>query len=109
MHHGLFSLSFVTPFLAMVGLTSARSDKFWRSMLVDVARDVLRSAPLHKKFAKMNGESSVTVLRAALKLHHDPHPWDDLWRDIAVEHPLRDDSWDERNLLPLLDRVEVPT
>ena len=33
MHHGLFSASFVTPFLAMVGLTSARSDKFWRSAL----------------------------------------------------------------------------
>ena len=42
MHHGLFSSSFVTPFLAMVGLTSARSDRFWRSMLVDAARDILR-------------------------------------------------------------------
>ncbi len=38
MHHGLFSSSFVTPFLAMVGLTSARSDAFWRSELVDAAR-----------------------------------------------------------------------
>ena len=109
MHYGLFSSSFVTPFLAMVGLTSARSDRFWRSALVDAARDVLRTAPLHRKFATMNGESSVTVLRAALKLHHDPHPWDDLWRAMAVEHPLRDDWWDERNLMPLLDQVEVPT
>ena len=109
MHHGLFSSSFVTPFLAMVGLTSARSDRFWRSALVDAARDILRTAPLHRKFATMNGESSITVLRAALKLHHDPHPWDDLWREIAVEHPLRDEWWEERNLLPLLDRVEVPT
>ncbi|MDH6521969.1 putative acyl esterase [Streptomyces sp. SAI-135] len=109
MHHGLFSSSFVTPFLAMVGLTSARSDRFWRNRLIDAARDVLRAAPLHKKFATMNGESSVTLLRAALKLHHDPHPWDDLWRAMAVEHPLRDEWWDERNLLPLLDRVEVPT
>ena len=32
-HHGLFSSSFVTPFLAMVGLTSGRSDEFWRSQL----------------------------------------------------------------------------
>ena len=109
MHHGLFSSSFVTPFLAMVGLTSARSDRFWRSTLVDAARDILRTAPLHRKFATMNGESSVAVLHAALKLHHDPHPWDDLWRTMAVEHPLRDEWWDERNLMPLLDRVEVPT
>jgi predicted acyl esterase len=109
MHHGLFSSSFVTPFLAMVGLTSGRSERFWRSALVDAARDILRTPELHKKFATMNGESSVTLLRAALKLHHDPHPWDDLWRAMAVEHPLRDDWWDERNLMPLLDRVEVPT
>ena len=109
MHHGLFSSGFVTPFLAMVGLTSARSDHFWRSTLVDAARSVLRTPPLHRKFATMNGESSIAVLHAALKLHHDPHPWDDLWRSIAVEHPLRDQWWDERNLLPLLDRIEVPT
>jgi uncharacterized protein len=109
MHHGLFSSAFVTPFLAMVGLTSARSDRFWRSTLIDAARHVLRTPPLHRKFATMNGESSVTVLHEALKLHHDPHPWDDLWRAMAVEHPLRDDWWDERNLQPLLDRVEVPT
>jgi uncharacterized protein len=109
MHHGLFSSSFVTPFLAMVGLTSARTNRLWRSTLVDAARDILRTAPLHRKFATMNGESSVALLHAALKLHHDPHPWNDLWRTMAVEHPLRDEWWDERNLLPLLDRVEVPT
>ena len=108
MHHGLFSSSFVTPFLAMVGLTSARSDRFWRSTLIDAARTVLRTPALHRKFATMNGESSVVVLREALKLHHDPHPWDDIWRAMAVEHPLRDEWWDERDLQPLLDRVEVP-
>lgn len=47
-------------------------------------------------------------LKALLKLHHDPHPWDDLWRAIAVEHPVRDEWWDERTLVPLLDRVHVP-
>ena len=108
MHHGLFSASFVTPFLAMVGLTSARSDRFYRSTLVDAARAVLRTPALHRKFATMNGESSVVVLREALKLHHDPHPWDDIWRAMAVEHPLHDEWWDERDLRPLLDRVEVP-
>jgi uncharacterized protein len=35
-------------------------------------------------------------------------PWDDLWRAIAVEHPVRDDWWDERNLIPLLDRIQIP-
>jgi predicted acyl esterase len=109
MHHGLFSSGFVTPFLAMVGLTSGRSDAFWRSKLIKAAREVLHTRALHRKFATMNGEASVTVLHAALKLHHEPHPWDDLWQAMAVEHPLRDAWWDERDLRPLLQRVEVPT
>lgn len=29
-------------------------------------------------------------------------------RAIAAEHPFRDAWWEDRNLLPLLDRVEVP-
>ena len=31
-HHGLVSSSFLTPFLSMMGLTSGRSDQFWRSL-----------------------------------------------------------------------------
>jgi hypothetical protein len=50
----------------------------------------------------------MTGLKILLKLHHDPHPWDDLWRAIVVEHPLRDAWWDGRNLLPLLHKVDIP-
>ena len=108
-HHGLLSSSFITPFLAMTGMTSARGNGFWRSLPVALARTLLTTAPLHRRFATMNGEAAVTMLRQLLKLPHDPHPWDDLWLDVAVRHPTRDRWWDERNLLPLLERVEVPT
>ena len=107
-HHGLLSASFVTPFLAMVGMTSRHGDEVWRSTIADVARRVLNTPLLHRKFAKLNGEASVTAMKAALKLHHDPHPWDDLWRSVAVEHPMRDAWWDERDLRPLLPRINVP-
>jgi predicted acyl esterase len=107
-HHGLLSSSFVTPFLSMIGMTSARSDRFWRSALIDAVRTVLRTPRLHAKFAHMNGEASIGALKAAMKIRHDPHPWDDLWRAAAVEHPTRDAWWDERDLTPLLDRVQVP-
>src|SRR6478672_12597929 len=62
-HHGLLSSSFVTPFLAMVGMTAERSDEFWRSLPVSLARHVLRTPALHRKFATMNGEASLTILR----------------------------------------------
>ena len=107
-HHGLLSSGFVTPFLSMIGLTSDRSDEFWRSLPVQLARKVLHAPPLHRKFATMNGEASLVVMRQLLKLPHDPHPWDQLWLNAAVKHPLRDEWWDERDLTPLLDRIDIP-
>jgi putative CocE/NonD family hydrolase len=107
-HHGLVSTSFVTPFLSMIGMTSGHTNKLWRSKLLDVVRGILRMPAIHKKFATFNGEAAMTGLKVLLKLHHDPHPWDDLWRAIVVEHPLRDAWWEDRNLLPLLHKVEIP-
>ena len=107
-HHGLVSTSFVTPFLSMIGMTSSHTNKLWRSKLLDAVRAVLHTPAIHRKFATFNGEAAMTGIKMLLKLHHDPHPWDDLWRAIIVEHPLRDAWWDDRNILPLLDRVEVP-
>lgn len=107
-HHGLFSSSFVTPFLAMTGITSERSNGFWRSRPIDLARRVLNTPPLHHKFATMNGESAMTMLRALMRLPHDPRPWDELWLDAAVRHPTRDEWWDERDLTPLLGNVDIP-
>jgi predicted acyl esterase len=93
----------------MMGLTSDRSDAFWRrNPVIALARRVLNSPPMHRKFATMNGEAAVTMMRALLKLPHSPHPWDDLWLDAVVKHPLRDDWWEARNLLPLLKNIDIP-
>jgi uncharacterized protein len=107
-HHGLTSSSFITPFLSMIGMTSGHTNKLWRSKLVEAVGGLLKTPAVHKHFATANGEAAMTGLKLLLKLHHDPHPWDDLWRSICVEHPLRDSWWDERNLLPLLDKVDIP-
>jgi predicted acyl esterase len=107
-HHGLVSSSFLTPFLFMIGMTSSHTNKLWRSKLVDAVRTILLTPGIHKKFEMANGEAAIAGIKVLLKLHHDPHPWDDLWRAIAAEHPFRDAWWEDRNLLPLLDRIEVP-
>jgi uncharacterized protein len=107
-HHGLASTSFLTPFLAMIGMTSAHDSTFYRSKLANAARYVLKSPAIHEKFATMNGEAAIAGLKGLLKLEHPPHPWDDLWRACVVEHQARDEWWDERNLMPLLHRVNVP-
>jgi len=55
-----------TPaFLAMVGMMNRHSDAFWRGRLIDGARHVLNTPHLHAKFATMNGESSIRVLRCS--------------------------------------------
>lgn len=107
-HHGLASTSFITPFLSMIGMTSAHTNKLWRSKILEAASHVLKTPFVHHKFASMNGEAAIAGLKLLLHLHHNPHPWDDLWRAIVVEHPLRDAWWDDRNLIPLLERVEIP-
>jgi len=107
-HHGLVSSAFCTPFLSMMGLTAARSDEFWRGLPLQLARKVLHLPPLHRKFGTMNGEAAVTMMHQLLKLPHDPHPWDDLWLDVFVKHPLRDGWWDDRDLTPLLKNIDVP-
>jgi len=50
----------------------------------------------------------IAGLKVLFNLRHGPLPWDDLWRAIAAEHPFRDAWWEDRNLLPLLDRIEIP-
>lgn len=108
-HHGLVNTSFLTPFLSMMGLTSDRSDTFWRrNPVIGLARRVLNTPGLHRRFATMNGESAVTMMRQLLKLPHNPHPWDDLFLEAVVKHPLRDDWWEARNLLPLLKEIDIP-
>jgi uncharacterized protein len=107
-HHGLMSSSFVTTFLAMIGMTSGHTNKLWRSRLVSGVGDVLRTPRIHGKFASSNGDAAMAGLRALLKLHHDPHPWDDLWREVAVEHPVRDEWWADRSMVPYFDRIQVP-
>jgi predicted acyl esterase len=101
-------MSFVTPFLAMIGMTSQRTNALWRSKLLDAVRHVLLTPGMHKRFAHFNGEAAMAGIKMMLNLHHDPHPWDDLWQAIAVRHPVRDAWWNERDLTPLLHKIKVP-
>jgi predicted acyl esterase len=107
-HNGLMSSGFITPFLSMIGMTSGQTNKLWRSTLVDAMRKILLTPGIHKKFEHANGEAAIASIKVLLQLEHEPHPWDDLWRAIAAEHPFHDEWWDERNLLPLLERIEIP-
>lgn len=107
-HNGLASTHFLTPYLSMIGMTSAHESGFFRNRIVDAARYLLKTPAIHKHFETTNGEAAIAGLKGLLKLHHAPHPWDDLWRACVVEHQTRDAWWEARSLVPLLERVKVP-
>jgi uncharacterized protein len=107
-HNGLPSTSFLTPYLSMIGMTSGHDSGFYRNRVVDAVRYLLKTPAIHRRFETMNGEAAIVALKGLLKLNHAPHPWDDLWRACVVEHQTYDEWWEERSLLPLLDRVKVP-
>jgi putative CocE/NonD family hydrolase len=107
-HYGLFSSSFITPWLTMIGVTAPKNANFWRGHVANTARRVLNQPRVHRRLGNINGESAKSVLKLIMKAPYDSHPWDDLWRAVAVDHQTRDEFWDERTALPHLSDVDIP-
>jgi uncharacterized protein len=107
-HYGLFSSSFISPWLTMIGVTAPKGDSFWRGHVANTARRVLHDPRVHRKVGKINGESAKSVLQLIMKAPYAAHPWDDLWRAAAVDHQTRDEFWDQRTALPRLGQVDIP-
>ena len=106
-HYGLFSSSFISRWLTVIGITAPKSEAFWRGRLANLARAVLNRPEVHHKVGNINGESAKGVLELVMKAPYEAHSWDDLWRSIAVDHQVRDAFWDERNALPDLAAVDI--
>lgn len=107
-HHGLLNAGFISAWLPAVGVLSQRPDEFWRSWRIDVVRKVLGIRTVHARMQHLNGEAIVAVLKDVIHAHSPEHPYGDLWRAVAVEHPTRDEFWDARNARPLLGSVDIP-
>jgi predicted acyl esterase len=108
-HNGLFSATFVTGWLTGVANLADKGDGAFRNPRVDAASRVLRSPPVHSRLAGLNGEAVLAILGAVMRGAYPEHPWNDLWRSFAVDHQLRDEWWGERNMIPGLAGVEIPT
>ncbi len=107
-HYGLFSSSFISPWLTMIGVTAPKGDSFWRGHVANSARRVLHNPRVHRRVGKINGESAKSVLQMIMKAPYAAQPWDDLWRATAVDHQTRDEFWDQRTALTRLGQVDIP-
>lgn len=67
----------------LLGLTSKRSDKLWRSRPVRLARRVLTTPRLQTRFQTANEEAAVTMMRQLIRLPHNLHPWGESWQEAV--------------------------
>ena len=69
---------------------------------IDLARALFDIPAIHERMQHVNGEAIVAVLKNLIHAHYPEHPFGDLWRAVAVEHPTHDAFWDARNTRTLL-------
>jgi putative CocE/NonD family hydrolase len=107
-HHGVFNAGFFSTWLSAVGVLSQKPDDFWRGKRIDLVREVLAIPAIHARMQNLNGERIVTVLKDVIHSHYPEHPYGELWRAAAVEHPTHDAFWETRNARALLGSVDIP-
>lgn len=108
-HNGLFSSAFITPWISTLGVLSRINDGTFRHGVSWLLRRILGIPAIHRRFASVGGDNVIRILQLISRFRHEREPWTQLWRDMAVEHPYRDQWWDERDLRPLLSRIDIPT
>ena len=108
-HNGLLSSTFISAWISGVATLAQRGDGFFRNSFIDTASRVLRSAPVHKRFEHLNGEAALSALGVVMRAHFPQEPWGDLLTDVTVNHQLRDEWWEERNLEALIEGSTIPT
>ena len=107
-HNGLFSAGFITPWLGALGVLTTRKDWLFRRGPSWLLRKILGIPAIHKRFEHVGGENVIGVMRGVSRISHPAEPWNDLWLNMAVTHPTRDEWWADRDLRPLLERIDIP-
>jgi predicted acyl esterase len=107
-HHGLLNSSFFTSWLTAVAVAAAHGENLWRGKVLNAMKKALKAQGVDSRLHHLNGETTLRALKSFMRARYDVHPWDDLRFAACIEHPVRDEFWDERNLLTRLADVDVP-
>jgi hypothetical protein len=107
-HGGMLSARFVGAWMAGLGVLCGTDRGAFRGALTKLASSVLRTSVVHERFEAVQGEAALAVLGKFMRASYDRHPWDDLYYAAAVEHPLYDEFWADRDLTPRLGSVRAP-
>jgi putative CocE/NonD family hydrolase len=107
-HGGILSSGFMGPFLAGIGVMSHQPPERFRSLLLEAISAVLRTDVVHRRFESFDGEAALPALAKVMRASYDPEPWDRLFLEAAVDHPLCDAFWKERDLTERLAAIDIP-
>jgi predicted acyl esterase len=107
-HHGLLNASFVSPWLFATAMAAEHGPELWRGRFLDLVRRILANPRIHQRLEHLNGESALATMKEVLRGEYAAHPWDELWRAVVIDHPVRDAFWDRRNTLDALASVRIP-
>jgi predicted acyl esterase len=107
-HGGILSSGFLGPFLAGIGVMSGQRPERFRSLLLEAVSALLRTDVVHRRFESFNAEAALPALAKMMRIPYDPEPWDRLFLQAAVEHPLYDAFWAQRDLTERLASVDIP-
>jgi predicted acyl esterase len=108
-HGGMLSARFVSAWIAGLGVLCGGDRGAFRGALTKLASSVLRTPLVHEQFESFQGEAALSALGKYMRVSYERHPWEDFYYTAAVEHPLHDAWWNERDVTPRLASVRVPT
>ena len=106
-HGGIFTGGFARKYLNAIGMASRPREDFYRNRVFQALNAIIRLGPLHRKIARPKA-NPVSMLARALRFPYAPHPWDELYTEIAVEHPLFDEFWRSRDMTDQIGQIAIP-
>ncbi|MEX5260003.1 CocE/NonD family hydrolase [Kocuria sp. CPCC 205263] len=105
---GVLNHRFIEGWITAVGIAATRSDELLRGPLVKGLREILARPRVHARLAHLNGESALATIQKFIRGSYPHEPWDQIWEDFTVTHPVRDTFWAQRDLTDLLERIRIP-
>lgn len=106
-HGGMPVSRFMAMYLHGIGAANRQKEDFFRGPLFQALEWLVKRPFIHRRFEKP-AHDTLAAFNNAMAIGYDPHPWDDLYFQMLVEHPLYDDFWRARDLTTRLAEVRIP-
>lgn len=108
-HNGILSETFMTSWLGAVAALAGKPDRLFRSSVLGIAKNILRTERVHSKLQHLNGESILSILGKVLRSKYPAHPWNEIWLDVTLRHRFKDEYWRSRDMTEMLEGTTIPT